>query len=213
LSEQWIASAKGQLASAPQAVMQSALRHALGLGAEVQQADVGQVASAVRRKIAVVADAPPEVLSALRAARFDVRPVTFTAFDEAGAAKVRHFETYNRTRASQRVADIVAALRETPSAVLVADGEASLPALLAAAIVPVRTVIANVGGFDTASDQDFLERLYIPGLRRAGDFRTAAGLAQGEVIVHDGRGRFQAAGMRVERDVLTARQIVTLASR
>jgi hypothetical protein len=218
LTEQWIASAKMQLASAPQEAMQSALRHALGFGADARHADEGQadprqVASAFRRKIVLVADAPAEVVSALRAARVDLRPVTFTGFDEAAAAKVRHFETYNRTRASQRVSDIVAALRESPSAVLVAGGEAALPALLAAAIVPVRTVIANAGGFDTSNDQDFLERLYIPGLRRAGDFRTVAGMTRGEVIVHDGRGRFQAAGVRVEREALTARQIVALASR
>ena len=58
-------------------------------------------------------------------------------------AKVQHFDTYNRTAASQRVADIVAALRESPSAVLVADGDAALPALLAAAIVPVRQAIVE----------------------------------------------------------------------
>ena len=35
------------------------------------------------------------------------------------AAKIPHFDTYNRTAASQRVADIVDALRATPEAVFV----------------------------------------------------------------------------------------------
>jgi dienelactone hydrolase len=221
LTEQWIASAKAQLASASPAVLQSALRHALGFGdlpPAVGSGGARQEASGISRKIAagriaVVADAPADVIAALQAARFDVRPVTFTPVDEAAAAKVRHFETYNRTPASQRVADIVAALRASPSAVLVADGDAALPALLAAAIVPVRTAIVNARGFDVASDSDFLERLYIPGLRRAGDVSTAAGMMRGETIVHDGRGRFSAGALRIERDALSAKQIVALASK
>jgi hypothetical protein len=155
----------------------------------------------------------PDVEAAIRAAGFDARPVTFTPFDETAAANVRHFDTYNRTAASQRVADIVAALRASPGAVLVADGDAGLPALLATAVAPVGVAIVNVGGFDTASDQPFVDRLYIPGLRRAGDFQTAARMVRGTVIVHDARDRFRADGLRIERDALTAKQIVTLVSR
>ena len=227
LTEQWIGSAKSQVGSTPPAVLQSALRHALGFGAEGTPADrlrqrAGESADALRAKaegstsrarIAVVADVGPDVVSALRAARFDVRPVTFTPFDEAAAAKVRHFDTYNRTAASQRVADIVAALRASPSAVLVADGEAGLPALLAAAMVPVRIAIVGAQGFDAGDDRQFLERLYIPGVRRAGDFATAAAMMRGETIIHDGRGRFTAGALRVERDALSARRIAALASR
>ena len=215
LTEQWIGSAKSQVGSTPPAVLQSALRHALGFGAE-GTADALRAkpeGSTSRARIAVVADVGPDVVSALRAARFDVRPVTFTPFDEAAAAKVRHFDTYNRTAASQRVADIVAALRASPSAVLVADGEAGLPALLAAAMVPVRIAIVGAQGFDAGDDRQFLERLYIPGVRRAGDFATAAAMMRGETIIHDGRGRFTAGALRVERDALSARRIAALASR
>jgi hypothetical protein len=141
----------------------------------------------------------------------DVRRVTFTPFDAAAASKVAHFETYNRTAASQRVADIVAALRESPSAVLVADGDAALPALLASAIVPVTRAVLDVGDFDTSSDAAFLERAYIPGLRRAGDFQTAASMAGAGVIVHDAADTFRVAGIRTERRKLTPREIVALA--
>ena len=95
----------------------------------------------------------------------------------AAAAKVRHFETYNRTAAAQQVADIVAALRASPASVLSAAAAPHYPALLAAAIVPVRRVVVDADGFDTSSDAQFLNRIDIPGLRRAGDFQTAAGMA------------------------------------
>jgi hypothetical protein len=139
--------------------------------------------------------------------------VTFTPFDAAAAAKVQHFETYNRTAASQRVADIVAALRDSPSAVLIANGDAALPALLAAAIVPVRRTIADVARFDTSSDADYLNRVYIPGLRRAGDFQTAAGMARGEVIVHGAGDAFRVTGITVERQALDPRGIAALATK
>ena len=234
LTDEWIASARAQLAATPPAVLQSALRHALGLAPDLpaqagshegsreavasgfSRKEDERVASGFSRKeqrIAIVAEVEPDVVSALRAARFDVRPVTFTPFDEAAAAKVRHFETYNRTAASQRVADIVAALRAAPSAVLVASGTAAVPALLAAAVTPVRTAIVDVNGFDTSSDEAFLNAVYIPGIRRAGDVNTAARMMTGQTIVHDARDRFQASGIRVERDSLTAKQVVALATK
>ena len=163
------------------------------------------------RRTAVVAGGQPDVAALLRKEGFDVRVVTFTPFDAAAAGKVQHFETYNRTAASQQVADIVAALRASPSAVLVADGDAALPALLAAAIAPVRKSIVNAGGFDTSSDAQFVERVYIPGLRRAGDFQTAVGMARGDVIVHGAGDAFHVSGPRVERQVLAPREVAALA--
>jgi hypothetical protein len=225
LTDRWIASAKAQLATLRQGSGQAtdlparsaALRHALGFGAAPTPVPAppldlarGRAVKGARRT-AVIAGSQPELEALLRKQGFDVRPVTFTPFDAAAAAKVQHFETYNRTAASQRVADIVAALRESPSAVLVANGDAALPALLAAAIAPVRLVVADVGGFGTSSDAQFLDRAFIPGLRRAGDFATAAAMTRGEVIVHGAGDAFHVTGVRIEREALTPRQIVTLA--
>src|SRR5205814_5181924 len=64
--------------------------------------------------------------------------IAFTPFDAAAASKIQHFETYNRTVASQRVSDIVSAIAATPGAAIVASGDSALAALLAAAIVPPR---------------------------------------------------------------------------
>jgi hypothetical protein len=209
ITEAWIAAAKAQLASADRSLLADALRHALGYGGLTPMPAVTKPPA--QRRTVVLADADPEVGAALRKAGLDVRTVAFTPFDGAAAAKVRHFETYNRTAAAQRVADIVAALGESPSAMLVADGDAALAALLAAAIVPATRAILNVGDFDTSSDAAFLDRVYIPGLRRAGDFQTAAAMIRGDVIVHNAGEGFRVAGIRVDRQRLTPREIVALA--
>ena len=217
ITEQWIAAAKAQLAGTPPAVLRSALRHALGFGADADERarDFRYPAEApgARTRIAVVADLGAEAIAALENARFEVRPVTFTPFDEAAAAKIRHFETYNRTAASQRVLDIVTAMRRSPSATLIAAGDAALPALLAAAIVPIGRVIVDVDGFNPSSDAAYVDRLYIPGLRRAGDLRTAGGMFRGEVIVHDGREGFLMEHARISATELGPREIAAAAVR
>ena len=181
LTARWIAGAKAQLASTDPSILEAALRHALGYGGEPSS---GAPAAAPRRPSVLLATTQPDLESALRRAGVDVTRIAFTPFDEAAANAVRHFETYNRTAASQRVADIVEAVRKSPSSVLVADGDAALAGVMAAAIVPVRRAILDVGGFDPSSDAAFLERLYIPGIRRAGDFQTAVKMARGEVVLH-----------------------------
>jgi hypothetical protein len=71
--------------------------------------------------------------------------------------------------------------------------------------------VLDVGRFDTSSDAAFLDRVYIPGLRRAGDFQTAASMAGGEVIVHDAGDAFRVTGLHVRPQKLTAREIVAVA--
>ena len=129
-----------------------------------------------------------------------LRPIAFTPFDAQAAAKIPQFETYNRTAASQRVADIVAAMRVSPGAAIVASGDAALAAWLAAAVVPGRVAILDVGTFNTSTDNDFLDRLYVPGLRRAGDLETASALAGNGLVVHN----------TADRAKLTPRDIVRL---
>jgi hypothetical protein len=146
----------------------------------------------------------------LRAAGLAVKTIAFTPFDSDAASKIRHFDTYNRTAASQRVADIVAEMRAAPDAALVASGDAALAGLLAMAIVPGRTAILDVGSFNTSSDTDFLERLYVPGLRRAGDLSTAAALAGGGVVIHNAGDQFALSGRPVQHTKLSAREIVAL---
>ena len=104
----------------------------------------------------------------------------------------------------------MAALSNEPNAILVADGDAGLAGLLAAAVVPVTRAILDVGRFDLSSDAAFLDRLYIPGLRRAGDLRTAAAMAQGILILHNAGDRFSIEGQTTHAAKLTPEQILQL---
>jgi hypothetical protein len=208
LTSSWIEAARRQLAATPLAVRAAALRHALGFAGEPVRNDARSVSA--RRPVVLAAGVGTELESALRKAGFAVRGITFTPFDEAAAAKVRHFETYNRTPAGQRVADIVAALRAEPGAILVAAGDAALAGALASAIEAPRLAVLDVQGFDTSRDEGFLEHLYAPGLRRAGDVQTASEMAQGRLVIHDAGAQFDASGARVQRARLGAAEIVSL---
>jgi dienelactone hydrolase len=200
LTDWWIASARRQVEEADPGVRESALLHALALDRSPRPAS--------RTNVVVMAGDDPVLQAAIEHAGFRVRPVRLTPFDEAAAAKVEHFATYNRTPASQRIADIVRTIAENPGARLVADARLGAEALLAAAAAPVGQAVIDIGAFDNSSDQALVDRLFIPGLRRAGDFQTAARMAAGRVIVHDAGDRFTLAGVRVERRQLTAPEVV-----
>ena len=204
----WIEAAKGQLAATPLAVRAAALRHALGFGPEATSKS--SAAPPTRRPPVLVAGETPEVEAALRKAGYAVRTITFAPFDQAAADKIRHFETYNRTAAGQRAADIVAALRAAPGSVLVASGDAALAGALASAVEPLRLAILVVQGFDTSRDDGFLAHLYVPGLRRAGDLQTASEIAQGRLVIHNAGPQFTASGARVQRTRLAPAEIVSL---
>jgi hypothetical protein len=210
LTGNWIAASQRQLAAGNRPAFEAALRHALGFGASVTTA---RPAGKARGRTVLVASADAGLERRLRSAGLLVRRIQFTPFDAAAAEKIKHFETYNRTAASQRVADIVAAARESPDSILVADGDAALAGLLASAVAPLSMSILDVGDVDTASDDMFLARLYMPGLRRAGDLQTAASMAQGRLLIHDAGALFTMANVKVERRRLTAAEIVEAVTR
>src|SRR5262245_30802286 len=203
LTQQWIASARQQLNDSDPRVLQSALLHSLSFERRPAK-------SPPASKVVIVAGADSSVKSSLTKEGHTVRSVHATPFDAEVAAKILHFETYNRTAASQRVADIVRALNENPGAAVVANVDWGLAALLAAAVAPAGRVVADVARFDMDSDDAFLERFYIPGLRRAGDLRTAMTMTSARVVVHNAGDRFTMDGAQVQRDKLTANRIVEL---
>jgi hypothetical protein len=201
VTSQWIEMAGRQLNEASSQVLQSSLLHALsfdGRKASPAAADV---------KTVVMAGENRDVEAALRRAGFSVRAIHATPYDAEAAAAVAHFDTYNRTAASQRVADIVRALEENRGAMLVAGGPFGPAALLAMAVAPVARAVVDVDRFDPASDHHFVERLYIPGIRRAGDFRTALAMASGPVIVHNAGEQFRLPGARVQSQKLAPSEI------
>ena len=204
LTSSWIGAARRQLAAADLDVRARALRHALSFGDSTHPAPAKGPMRAV-----LTAGLAPDVERALRAARLTVQPIRFTPFDAAAAARIRHFETYNRTQASQRVADIAAALKAHPGAGLVAAGDAALAGLLAAAIVPPAAAVLDVDGFDTSDDAAYVERLYVPGLRRAGDLDTAARIAGDRLVIHGAGEKFKVEGAPVLRERLDGRATVS----
>lgn len=218
LTEQWIRAAAAQLAATPSAFA-ATFRHVLGFeeapfpNASVGGARDAGVTSSTRsrgRRPVLLATSDPTLEAALTRAGFQVEAIAFTPFDAESAAKIRHFETYNRTAASQRVADIVSALRARTDAALVADGDAALAGLLAVAVTRAPLAVLDMDRFDRSSDEAFLDHLDIPGLRRAGDLQTAVTLARGKVVVHDAGERFAVKGADVRAQQLTPSEVVAI---
>jgi dienelactone hydrolase len=223
LTRNWIEAAKQHLATTDVKTLGRALHHVLGFG-DVPTLPSIKARSSGRTVLLAGADATLE--RQLRDAKLTVRQIVFTPFDAPATEKIRHFETYNRTAAAQRVADIVAAMRAHPGAALVANGDAALAALLAAAIAPPRIAVLDVGGhrpppgadyiapgidgFDTSDDDDYVDRLYIPGLRRAGGLQTAATLAGERIVIHNAGKRFALAAPTLQHEPLSANEIVRL---
>jgi hypothetical protein len=218
LTTNWIDAARRQLSSTPLEVRARALRHALGFAPRLPDTTPSAAAAALptqktrqnRRPTVILAGIDAELEKELRSARVTVETVDFTPFDADEAARIPHFDTYNRTEASQRVADIVDALRAIPDGVLIAAGDAALAGLFALSMETERRAILDIGEFDTASDAEFVKRLYMPGLRRAGDLSTAGALVGDRAVIHNAGARFNIDGAPVSRPKLTAREIVAL---
>jgi dienelactone hydrolase len=114
--------------------------------------------------------------------------------------RAMYFTAYNRTDDMQRVQDILTALAYLEAAwkpqkiVVVGQGLAGLWCLLARPFFKSGyAVVADAAGFESNKDEAFLEKLNVPLLRRAGDFQTAALLAQpAPLLLHNLGGRFAA---------------------
>jgi hypothetical protein len=225
LTQNWFSAARRQLIASDPALLQHALRHALAAPDDTSSITVappsgsspGANKSGRAKTVVVLAGdsesgwgRPPALGSA------QVRQVRFTPFNRDAASRISHFETYNRSEAAQRVFDIAVeianARKEGPARlVLIADGEAGPAALLAQAVAQVDAAVINIGRFNNSSDDDFVEKLYIPGLRRAGDFQTAAQASRGRLLVHNAGDSFSLPGIKTEKRALTADEVLKAA--
>ena len=105
---------------------------------------------------------------------------------EEGSRAERYYLTFNRTETARRVQDILTAVGYARSRFaservqLVCPGETGPTCVLARALLdgPV-DLAADWYGFNANSDQAFAADLFVPGLRRAGDFRGASTLLPG----------------------------------
>jgi dienelactone hydrolase len=113
--------------------------------------------------------------------------------------RYKFYTTYNRTDTANRVQDILTAIsylesrKDICTVNLIGQGEAGLWCMLARVFAPnVERTVVDAAGFDNASDQEFIEKLHVPCLRRAGDLRTAGALiAPGRLFIHNTRGRLK----------------------
>lgn len=137
----------------------------------------GPAAVVVAPEGAVAARRSPEATQLLAAGR----PVLMIdAFQTGTAVAARNrsgkfFTTFNKTDDANRVQDILTALAwiKTPNTELIGIGKAGVWCLFAAAAAPRPVPLeADLSGF-TGSDQDYLDRFFVPGIQRAGGLRAA----------------------------------------
>ena len=109
------------------------------------------------------------------------RPVLMIDAFQTGAAVAprdrsgKYFTTFNKTDDAHRVQDILTALAwlKTSNPDLVCTGKAGVWCLFAAAVTPRPVKLqADLGGF-AGTDQDFLDRFFVPGIQRAGGLQAA----------------------------------------
>jgi dienelactone hydrolase len=112
----------------------------------------------------------------------------------------RHFLTFNQTDDANRIQDILTALaylRERSGRAevnLVGMKMAGLWSLFARAMAGEGVnLAADLAQFRADTDEEYVEKLFIPGLRKAGDFRAAATLlAPGKTMLYNTGGEFPA---------------------
>jgi dienelactone hydrolase len=113
----------------------------------------------------------------------------------------KFFTTYNKTDTQLRVQDILTALAYLRARNDVGDihlagvEQAGLWCLLARPFAPfVKKTVADAAQFDAGNDDAYLKSLYVPVLRRAGDFRTALALVgDAPLLIHNTGGAFRLA--------------------
>ena len=112
----------------------------------------------------------------------------------------RFFQTYNRTVAMERIQDILTALAYlkhaagTEAVDLLGLAAAGIWCLLARGVAGATgATVADVDGFASEDDHQWIERAFIPLIRRAGGLDTALALAApARLCLHNARDRFPA---------------------
>ena len=119
--------------------------------------------------------------------------LTGEASGEHNTEEYPYYTTYNRTKTTHRIQDIITAisyLRQVTgfsSVSLIGLGEAGLWCLLACGLDPhIVRVVVDTNQLDTEDDQAYEDSLFIPCLRRIGDVNTAVALtAPADLMLHN----------------------------
>lgn len=159
------------------------LRLSLGLPTDIAPAEPTRWLNPAGSPTTLVTGGSPALLDALVASGRAVAVVEPFRFQPPRDAHADFFTGYNVTELGWQVQDLVATLRWLREhgrgpLELLGLGPQGLRALLARAFVPaVARTLCDLDGLDPSDDQAWLGDLWVPGLRRAGDVRTAALLA------------------------------------
>jgi hypothetical protein len=114
------------------------------------------------------------------------RPIYAIDAFQTGAAvaprdrEAKMFLTFNRSDDANRVQDILTVLRwlDVPDVELVGVGKAAVWCQFAAALSRQRVVLkADLANF-TGTDQEYVDRFFVPGIQRAGGLRVARLLSE-----------------------------------
>jgi dienelactone hydrolase len=122
------------------------------------------------------------------------RPVLMIDPFTSGYVRSRQFQvddyflSYNRTEEAERVQDVLTALaflkattKNQPE--LIGMESAGIRSIFAAAVAPFKVdVVADLVGF-SGSDQDFVDRFFVPGIQRAGGLDGAFRLITARVLL------------------------------
>jgi dienelactone hydrolase len=116
---------------------------------------------------------------------------------------IRYFTTYNKTDEAHRVQEILTAIAylkkrySNARLSIVANGQAGMWAMLARGLAPrIDRMAVDAVKFDTSSDEDFLKYLPIPGIRRAGDFKTSVTISPlTPLFIHNTGDKFRTAAI------------------
>lgn len=181
---------------------QEKLRPALNEALNVR-IDPTNIRTSAKHVVVIAALSEGEITPALKAelakSGAEILPVIVPPGNETPESLWKDFFiAYNRTVAGERVQQIANVLTGLKQAKVkridaVGVGRAGLWMLLARGLVPSegRTVV-DVDSFANTDDKAFLEKLYSPGLRRAGDVKTAAMLiAPNALCLHNTGGVFK----------------------
>jgi dienelactone hydrolase len=112
---------------------------------------------------------------------------------------IKYITTYNKTDEAHRVQEILTSiaylkkLYANTRLSIVAQGQSGLWALLARGLAPsIDKMAIDASKFDTSSDEEFLKYLPIPGIRRAGDFKTSVTISPlTPLLIHNTGDKFR----------------------
>lgn len=135
--------------------------------------------------------------------------VTVRDISSAGTRAEDYYHVFNRSDDANRVQDILTAiafLRQhtgVDTVNVVGTGRAGLWVLLASALdTGVLTVAADLDRFDATDDEAYVNGLFIPGLRRAGDLRAPGPLlSRGRLLLHNIHGGFPLSGFETSFEI------------